>query len=459
MSNEVQGYRFALMGQYRVHPLRGEVVVIGRHHTIPCFRYPEDLNETFPSLSSLHAVLYPWGHTYAIYDLASKFGVLVNGRKIKGECRLHLDDVIELGDLKVTFGLDERKPLVDPRPLHPDEEHHYPGPVSPKDLGRIILEANETFRNQNDPEEIMSTAIEYGQRLTFADRAYVIIEDDGFYKRKSHFKLASTDGKQTIPPTEASLVPTSVWSHLSSRSIALFGRTAFGLVNPGPFNIGSVISVLAMPFVADDRLFGGLIVENYRGSHRFTAGMAFATLILAERAAKALYETGFWTPKGRTPRWNPPLREEPYETFEICGPTGKQLLDHRSQLFCGTPCKLQGDHLFENQPNRALLIPERSCREPMRIFPLVGHKVMVNGELVDFAQVVKEGDLVTIDDTKILFDKVLAYSDEISANRKRSPGNVDLQRYLQIEWHKKAQLPEGLLPREKYVFWPDRLEQ
>ena len=460
MSKEGKAYQFALIGQYRCHPLQGEVMVIGRNHTIPCFRYPEDLNEPFPLLSRLHAVLYPWGHTYAIYDLQSQKGVFVNGKRMNGEHRLRLDDVIELGDLRVSFGLNDKKTFEEPRPLHREEEHVYPGPVSPLHLGKLLLEVREKLHGVKNANEIIDLALFYAQQLTYADKASIIIEDNGFFKGRGHSRLRQTDGGKKIhEPTEASLVPASVWSHLRGRSIVLFGRTAFGLVNPGPFNICSVISVLALPLVNDNRLLGALIVENYKGSHRFIAGMAFATLVLAELTAKPLSQTDLWKPQAKTPVWKPPLREAPYETIEISGPTGKQLLDHRCQLFCGTPCKIMGDSLFENQPSRALLIPEKGPREPMRIFPLANHKVTINGKAVKFGEEVNAGDQVTIDDEKFTFDKVLAYSDEILRNSKRAPGDVDLQRYLQINWHKEANLPKDLLPDDSFIFWPDRLEQ
>ena len=458
-SNETK-YRFLLRGKHRSLQLNGEVIVVGRSHSIPCFRYPEDMEEVFPLLSRLHAVLYPWGHTYAVYDLKSQGGVFINGKRIEGEYRLKVDDQIELGGLKLCFcedngSLDKTEELA---PYYPEENVPPPRMLSPKEQKELISEALTALENEKDGLKMSSIAADIGQKLTGAERASVLIEDGGFYKKKTEALRSRDGGEKIIPPTEASLVYSSIWEHLSARSIVLFGRTAYGLVNPGPFNILSVTSVLALPFVIEGHLAGSLVLENYKGSHHFSAKMAFAALVVADQTAKAMARTDYWRRKDKSPKWDPPDRDAPYEVTSVKGPVCSQILDNRPQLICGTPSRLLAQHVFECQPARALLIPPKDELKTLRVFPLRGHEVSVNGENIDFQSAVADGDLVTVDGAKFFFSKAYAYSDEITNNRKRTPGDVDFQRFLQIKWHNKVQLPIELLPDENLVFWPDRLK-
>jgi pSer/pThr/pTyr-binding forkhead associated (FHA) protein len=95
--------------------LEGDVITMGRS---------DDNGIAFAadsSVSRVHALLERLSGGWAIRDLGSRNGTLVNGRRIWGECPLHSGDEIQIGAVRLTFrrtpsGADEGATVTGPYP-------------------------------------------------------------------------------------------------------------------------------------------------------------------------------------------------------------------------------------------------------------------------------------------------------------------------------------------------------
>jgi pSer/pThr/pTyr-binding forkhead associated (FHA) protein len=65
-----------------------------------------NLQLDYPKVSRQHAIITRTAEGYALHDLGSRNGTYLNGQWVAGRCFLRDGDVIEIGDLKITFRIE-----------------------------------------------------------------------------------------------------------------------------------------------------------------------------------------------------------------------------------------------------------------------------------------------------------------------------------------------------------------
>ncbi|MFZ9889259.1 MAG: FHA domain-containing protein, partial [Myxococcota bacterium] len=117
-------------GVYREeHVLMKAVVGVGRHPD-------NDIILDDPTLSRFHARIERRGATYAVTDLGSSVGVLLNGQRIEGDRELSSGD-------KLTFGRYDAVFMSEMAPVRRLASREDDGPAPPGGLSSALAAANK----------------------------------------------------------------------------------------------------------------------------------------------------------------------------------------------------------------------------------------------------------------------------------------------------------------------------
>src|SRR6185312_3547707 len=170
-ATETPMLRITVGGLERTVPLEPLPFVFGRRPGHP-------LSIPLPQISRDHAHIEPAGAGFALTDLGSTHGTLVNGARVHGRQALNPGDVIEVPNcpgVRIVFEpKSEAASLFLTQMQKLGESTH----ANEFDRLQLLLDFSARLRTAGGLEEILSAMLDAALRLTGAERGFVFLRED-----------------------------------------------------------------------------------------------------------------------------------------------------------------------------------------------------------------------------------------------------------------------------------------
>ena len=252
----------------KIYPKARLIVCEGTHtRTVPIDPVPftigrledRDLSIPNPKVSREHALIDCDAEGYAIHDLGSSHGILVNGVRAD-HANLKPGDRIELGKSGIVLIYKEEHEDSSARALL----SRFAGDTSGSELEKLslFLQAAQSFNSTRVLHDVLNTMIEYTLRLTGAERGFVFLGDS-----PATLRLEGGLSKEGTPLDDDSKISRSIVRDAATSGQEYFIGDATGdglAVGRQSMVLHDLMSVIAIPLRgrSSDRLLGLLYLDS-----------------------------------------------------------------------------------------------------------------------------------------------------------------------------------------------------